>query len=552
MKKLLSLVLVVSLLTMIAIVSIPTVLAQHNAEVYWHPNWPKDISKGVLIDKSTKAFTGTLAGGFNATFYVKNLPSSSDNIVIVRVMIDRDDATNFVFFHFIKGYVFNNATGLSVPGWYADPTEFDPQGWAGTIIFNGIAGTPLIPGATFVFTLTFDQGPSSCNYDLEVFTVDQGQGTPGSGIPETEHHILHIRIDNELPIVQNVRTVPAAVGSIVTGIIEPCGHHYFNITAEAYDYPDHDTGLSRYEVLLNGVTIGSGTINSMPGVYTSSNPWKLPPIKVRDRPEGNYTVVVRVWDGVGNKGENSISFQYKWPPIPTIYVDPTEGHAALTTWIKDPVTGLIDSNQTTYKAKTLGTLVTVSGVHFDSTVDVTVRIRMPPECYGYYYGKYGKDVLVSKVRTKADGTFTATFIFPKAPAGIYNITVYSTPCNKSATFNVTPEIIYNPNEVIGPALINVEASGYIKPDIVPGTPSIYILSNNKDSLQGVNDQIDINWYFDGNGTLQNMITLQTGRFIENGIFWPALQPGTYNVTLFLYRSGKYWNLNHWDPPQKRL
>jgi methyl-accepting chemotaxis protein len=83
------------------------------------------------------------------------------------------------------------------------------------------------------------------------------------------------------------------------------------------------------------------------------------------------------------------------------------------------------------------------------------------------------------------------------------------------------------------------------PDIVPDTYTIYPLCNNKDALIGVNQQVLFYWYFDGNGTLQNALTYSTGRFVENGIFWPSMQPGTYDLTLFLATTGKWWNFDHW-------
>jgi archaellum component FlaC len=111
--------------------------------------------------------------------------------------------------------------------------------------------------------------------------------------------------------------------------------------------------------------------------------------------------------------------------------------------------------------------------------------------------------------------------------------------------------------VIGPAVVNVEATGFPMPSVVPGPNTwnkILILCNNKDSLLGIDSQVLEDWYIDANGTLQNVITgVLGGRRVHNGIVWPALQPGTYNLTLVLYTNDQVAQpLWYWDSPTWQL
>jgi hypothetical protein len=137
-----------------------------------------------------------------------------------------------------------------------------------------------------------------------------------------------------------------------------------------------------------------------------------------------------------------------------------------------------------------------------------------------------------------NGTFTATFIFPKAPAGIYVIWVYSTPCNKSSTFEVLPEVIYKPDLVVGPAPIEVMATGFTAQNAT--RPSWFFIV--PDALQGVNTQVDRWWYIDGNGTLQNWLnTLTVGvENVSTTLNWPWMEPGTYTVEI-KHIDGDWWN-----------
>ena len=271
--------------------------------------------------------------------------------------------------------------------------------------------------------------------------------------------------------------------------------------------------------------------------------------EIRNLPSGSHTITVTAWDCVGNYKEVSNDFTYNVPDKPFRIDTPRDklGYAARETTIKDSKTGLVESKHYSYGDKEFGTFVEVKGNSFGANLDVRVTVYI--ETYDWYYNTYGTyDVLVAIAKTGSDGTFTANFNFPKAPAGKYRVSARSTEMFCYDDFEVLPQIIFDPHEVIGPALINVEATGFMSVPLYewPETWTIYVLCNNKDTLQGVNEQVYRNWYIDENGTLQNEITYITNHFTENGLYWPALQPGTYEVTLFVATTGSYWNIDHWE------
>jgi hypothetical protein len=157
MKKTLSIVLLIALLiSIVPIALISSVHATHTALVYW-----VDDGIGVKIDDSTKAFSSVVSS-FNATFAVNNTSTGGDTIFKVRVVIPRNLSTGDVLFHFAAGYVLDASGTQPIPGWHADPTEFDLKGWPGTVIFDGFYSSGVQAGGDIVwFRLNFTEGPSS-------------------------------------------------------------------------------------------------------------------------------------------------------------------------------------------------------------------------------------------------------------------------------------------------------------------------------------------------------------------------------------------------------
>jgi len=537
MKKISAMLLVSLIAVATSLVLIHPVNALHEASISWI-----DDGNGVWLSSTLKAFPGAGAlGGFNATFEVYNFANSSDKITNVRVVIDR--TTSGVLFHFVRGFVYRQNFSAVVPNWVADPTEFDTQkGWPGTVIFRAFPEnaptTAITQGDKYWFVMVFSEGPSSCNYPnaLKVYTEDSGLT---SGSPETRMSgVLGITVDNMPPAIT---TVPVD-GGTVNGVSYACGVHYFNLSVTANDAVAdsvsgivHDTGISKINITVdNGASYWY--YNASAGIGPGQT-WTLPSANsmVWNLASGTHVLKVTAWDGVGNTATVTVTFTYNPPLMPAITVTPTSGTSAKSSWL-DATSGLVLSEQITYKQKVLGTSVTVSGVYFDSGVDVTVTVYIPTYT--------PSEIAVAETTTGSDGSFSTTFVFPQAPAGLYTIWVYSTPCDLSKTFEVIPEVIYKPDEVVGPAPITVMATGFLSwsetsnKSILPAM--LFIVPT---ALQGVNQQIERWSYFDLNGTLQNSLNYFTANIPENvstTLNWPWMDPGTYTVEIKQI-DGYWWN-----------
>ena len=494
------------------------------------------------------------------TFDVTNLEGSSF-ITKVEVFLPQDEdpsspTVGFAWFHFIQGEVMDEEFAPA-PSWVTTIVEVDPRGWPKVVMFQG----PGIPDfeMPYHFKLWFAQGKPECSYKFKVTTIDVDGGSV--------YQVLQWTLDNtpgKLIDSYPAKTTPAPE---IPGIGAICGNHYFLVDVTIQDGPEpHDTGLRSVRIWIDDGTPYdtddipidlAGVVNAK---WKFSDHWSPEERKVWNLADGSHTMHVTIEDGVGNKVTVDIPFTYKRPPRPLV-ADKTSGYAALVTKIKDPKTGLIESEHMVYtpSGKEFGTPVTLNGIsvgdlQWGANIDVYITIHL--ETYTWYYYTYGTyDVLVAKVKTDSKGAFVATFNFPKAPMGKYRLSATTHPTPETTMycfydyFEVKPQIIYKPHEVIGPALINVEATGF--PSVAsegPATTMLYVFCNNKDVLQGVNDQVWRNWFIDGNGTLQNAFTYYNNRFTENGLYWPIMQPGDYDVTLFVdgTMAPMYsWNIDHW-------
>ncbi len=461
----------------------------------------------------------------NVTFTVNNTEALTSGNIIVRVQFHLwESASNGAVFHYL----------VSTPGseaWQTRILEKDNKGWARLVEFYlDPSSEPSIfginPNTNMNFTVTLGaKDPSkTLDYSIDVPTFVVTEAFTSS-LAEDQYIYWYLSVTN--PTV-TVDVIPSPVNGNVTGLLygTGCGHHYFNVTFTATDI----FGLVNYTLSIAGPkTIATNGLIPYLTSYTNVTQWI-------DFPDGSYTVTVTVFNRMDMSASDSISFYYMHPQKP-IGLSTTSGYAASDTWIVDAVSGLVNSTQTVYGNKTFGTIVTVSGYGFGASQTVEVTVYLPT--YYSYDSTYGTfEVLVASPTTDADGNFTTWFIFPKAPMGTYNVTGVSAIYTCATTFQVLPQIIYNPNDVIGPAVVNVEATGFPMPSVEPG-PNTYnqilILCNNKDTLLGIDSQVLNDWYIDANGTLQNVITgVLGGRRVHNGIVWPALQPGTYNLTLVLF------------------
>lgn len=558
MKKILAVLIAFLMLTSIALVFIKSANATHHATI----SWVGGANNAFLLDTRTINFPSGVENGFNATFSVYNIRNDtlhwSDDIITVRVVLTRDSSG--VLFHFKEGHVFD-PTGLPL-NWVADPTEFDTaNGWPGTVVFNalGAPDNPLLVNSTYYFNMVFDKGPQSfCNSTdaLTVYTEDNGLagGIPaaGTGHPLTElSGTLNIaaQADTTAPVIT---TVPVE-GATVTGIKYACGNTYFNVSVTVADVSggscSYISGISNVTVMIDNGAYYSHTYPDTPHTdpVGGATTWTLPSADsgVLNLPAGSHILYVNAYDRAGNLGNVTVHFTYALPLLPLwnlIVMKPTyesssstdrntlNVYSALKSWV-DPY-GLTQSEDMTYKQKVLGTNVTFSGANWDSGLDATVVINMPPECYVIPMQ------LVAKITTGSDGSFSTTFIFPQAPAGLYTANINVGSCSYTQTFNVIPEVIFNPDEIIGPAPINVTATGFTGRNQTEPSPSWMIMI--PDALMYQNLQIQ-NWEIDANGTLHNLLNdyMNGTEVISTTLNWPWMQPGTYTVEI-KHINGLWW------------
>jgi len=518
--------------------------AIHTAQVYW-----TDASTPNLIVKSNSSMIPSTADDtmvlkdwtwdenpnnqVRVTFQVNNTNSLQADITRVQFYIQEKGVSN-AFFHFYNGSVLDLHGG----SWTTSILEKDTKGWARLIEFSALTGR-VVAGETGDFAISFasviEPVMPGTYYNFTVTTID------ADGY--SAEHFIHLMFDTIPPVIT---TVPVD-GGIVYGIPYACGVHYFNLSVTAYDSPSADSGISKVNITIDdGASYWyyNGSVGIGPG-----QTWVLPSADsmVWNLANGTHVLKVTAWDGVGNAATVTVTFTYIVPNQPTIDLTTEEhpiavrtsndipyanGTSALKSWY-DSTLGLVLSEQmnySTYRKKVLGTLVTVSGVYFNSGVAVTVEIEMPTYPTS--------PIVVAKTTTQGDGSFSATFVFPQAPAGNYNIMVYSTPCNLPAIFEVLPEVIFKPDYVVGPALIEVTATGFTAQNTT--RPSWMLMF--PDALQGVNTQIDRWWFIDGNGTLRNWLNTYTAGVenVSTTLNWPWLNPGSNTIEIKHF-DGDWWN-----------
>ena len=558
--------------------AVPNCLAEHNAAVGWIKN--PASTKQVLIDQtmistqwqdlysvfSPSAITHVTGNQRNALIInVTNV--SGDIITVVEVFLPQD--TNFFAQFYLNSTKVTDGLFNEISDWATETIEIDANREIRAIRFYATElSKGIMPPDQRLFHLFFRGGPEYCTYEFTVVTHDEGQPI---GPKKAYTHRIKVVMDNFPPIIHSFKP---ANGATVDGLPLPCGNHYFSIDITAYDNTTCSSGIKGavYSVLVLNATTGqkiwnaswfaSGKIqnetdSNYKNYYFSKNDTWIAHFEVKaydtstKLPGGYYNISVTVKDRVGNAKTEVHKIKYVPPPIPEFTASPN-------TWIKNPTTGLVESEQVVYKNKILGSSVTLTDTGFKSNTKVEFRIYIPTYIsYNYTYHTF--NILVNSTTAKADGSATATFIFPKAPQGTYTVSIIGvdpagTPLTKYKTVAVVCEIIFNPNEVIGPAVIDVEATGLHHPASERPLPTTYLLireqswANPKDAIMGINQHIPYNWYIDYNGTLQNWITKTTGVKVEPGFSMPILQPGTYEITLLVQGEFYYWQCITWGQP----
>jgi hypothetical protein len=587
-KQTFSTAIVMLLLVGILSIAIPFGFATHTSTVYWIKN-PRSQSQ-VLIDTahlsdqwgdlysvfSPSARAHVTGTSLNFIVLFVNNTMDADYIRNVEVSIPQDP-DGFSYFYMTQTNVtsdFNMTNpdkSRPAADWRYETIESDPN--LEVRSFRYVSDVGLTHNATLYIWMYFRGGPEFCTYRFSVRTIDFG--TPKGGSPEAKPYDMWLIMDKYPPEINVLEARPVSGETfqglpLVNGDPRPSGKHIVTAYVNASDYVNCSSGIigARYEMRLINFSTGAeywfknetyeypfGLVNdpitSEPWIF-SKDIWSN---NTRNSlVEGKYNLTVKIWDRVGNSAQKTYSFYYRPPSIPTYY-------AAPETNIANSGTGLVESKQVVYKTKTLGSTVNIrswniTGFKVGNTP--TVRIYIPT--YEWYNSTYGTfNVLVNNTApVDSNGYPTGTFIFPKAPQGTYTVYIAGLDPNglsltKYQNVAVIPQIIFNPNEIIGPAAIDVMATGFLKPAVEQPAFATYLLirestwEHPKDALMGVNDHVWQNWYIDFNGTLQNWITRLTGVEVAPGFLMPISQPGTYHITLLIQAQFYYWQCIEWLP-----
>jgi hypothetical protein len=222
----------------------------------------------------------------------------------------------------------------------------------------------------------------------------------------------------------------------------------------------------------------------------------------------DYSVEAMAEDNAGNPSSTKLHV-FKYLCLSTyIELTPDEGTVGPTTEL-DSETGWYEGSIYTYGSKTLGTTVIVDGFGFNENSMVSI---------------YAGGLLVKEVEANSTGGFTTSFIFPTLPGGpqkVYAEDDAEHPRFASETFTVNPEIIYKPEIVIGPAVIEAIATGLPSDADVKG-----FTIDGTDALLTVNRHVVNYWYTDAKGVLHSHAAGNPG------FSMPVLEPGTYEIALW--------------------
>jgi flagellin-like hook-associated protein FlgL len=528
-KKLLTLLVMATFAAALCLQMTPTVYANHTAEVVWLG--PKDeLLTNEMFVKSPPQWEK----GVWLNFSVTN--KAGDGIVEVKLVIPRDSGTNNVYFWYGGSNLEKAASG-----WGSVPDEFDPDGYPGVIHFTGPAITTASTNG--IFRIKFVKGPAFCTYKFMVYTVDEG--TPA----QTNPYPLTLMIDNTTPVVDIVYPSDGATVKAIWDVYPDM--HYLWINATANDKSAapsvHDSGIKSVQVQITNVTkmgdnkkYASGWVDitanktdekyyiKWRSYYTVSGKAsvKWPPIVYN----GTYKVEVKVFDGVGNTASKSLNFKYEIPVPLKLTPDHATAAREVDTIIKDKTKGLVEAKPYEYGVlthKTLGTTIEAKGTDGTFNPGAVVKITVRLTTYTWYFNKYKTfEVLVREVTATSAGGFTTSFVCPAAPMGEYQVSAIDAKGNKGyATLTVEPEIIYQPEAVVGPAVIEAVATG------LPGNEKVDLFTiDGTDALLGTNWQVIAYWWTNPNGTLFTTMA------DKPGFLMPVLEPKTYEVAIGFYET----------------
>jgi len=482
-KKLMLMTLVVLLMFTMSFAAIPHAFAMHKAEVKWVETDSPILSVSPI----------TWPRWLNFTIFNEG----PNNIIEIKFVIQKDTNGNALF-------KFENSEHKgAAANWTAIPDEFGPDNYPTVIYFRAEpSGNPIPPGGSGEISILFVGGPETCRYAFDLWTSDDGSP---SGI---DHNTLYIVMDGNAPSI-DIKT--PRDGETIEAIFDPYPTDwYLWINFSAVDDPDHNSNISRVIVDILDYDDTEWDIRYKPPyppeVEFNEKFWNLP--------EGNYTLAITVYDGAGNQRQVKVEFEFKVPPL--VWLVPNKGTVGPVTTF-DPETELYTGSIYEYGNKRLGTEVKIESKAGSFTPNSKVNVTV----YGLPYAESA--LVLKNIETDFEGKLegTPSFLFPTAPHGEYDVVLVDEEgVTVTLKFTVIPEIIYKPAVVVGPAVIEVIATG------LPAHATVDSLTcNGTDAILGTNSHVVFNWYVDENGTLRTS-------FAEKpGFLMPVMEPGTYEIGL---------------------
>ena len=512
MKKATTLSLMVLFAAAILLPMIPYGFAEHTATVVWLGAEVGGEEVGTV--DGNRLNMPEISYPIWVYFIVANEPESTNDIIAVKVGIPWDADSEQAQFEFSEGSVDWDALN-----WVYEMQNLDPDGDPKEIWYTTGQGESISPDGTGLFGLKFKAGPPSCNYRFVVFTEDNAG--------DAYSHELFINIDKVPPEV----SIDEPSEELVLATWDPYPvSHYMWVKVSAWDIhdspdpdQDHWSGISRITISVDDEPwIDRDYEPPLSDQVIEEQLWNLA--------EGTHTIKAQAFDGAGNPSAIAeFTFEYKLRITDIQIIDPEDkkGTVGPTTMV-NPDTGWVEGSIEPHGGKVLGTRVMLEGIEFTPNSEVDITVYIPT------YSLDGGWLLVYQTTANSTGGFTGSFVFPTAPYGTYEIYAEDAEGRfDNDWFTVVPEVIYIPEIVMGPAFIEVKATGltgngYVRRFMVDGT----------DALVGTNLHTMIGpeppWRTGSNGTLYTISA------DKPGFLMPVIEPGTYEINMSIY-DGWWWD-----------
>lgn len=386
---------------------------------------------------------------------------------------------------------------VTFPDISAGDTDYKPvdfymslSGWTATyehplrqVIFAATEEDAELLTEIGIFQIVFEEGPTS--EDTYIWIVSTTDSVKEAHVYYPEQYI-----DRSNPVVE----IEYPLHEETVTALWDWPDHYLWIKVRASDV---GSGIDRVEIYIDGEL----QLHERDGEHEV-----LIEKKKSNLIEGWHNITAKAFDRAGRSARDEIKFYYVIPEI-WIQIEPDKGTVGPTTTVDNE--GVFRGSKVTYNSKTLGTEVTMEGGGFttNSKVNVTINALL----------------VVKNAETDGTGYFTGSFLVPTLPQGSYRVTAVDLQGimpSEDEFFTVVPEIVYDPEIVIGPSVIEVIATG------LPSYEEIdRFMIDGTDALVGTIRHVRSYWYTDSDGVLYTTMAEKPG------FVMPVMEPGTYEITI---------------------